>query len=161
MVAEQEITFGVGIVIPEGVPIDSTVEVVCGMLDAGHILPSHLMTVGWQAVDAAKDLGQPVNTEVIFAWASFLVERARRAALAANAAGNFEAAQQEIEGALAALRLFANDDKRVMQLIDSLHHDAKEFREVIDPTARKRRHFASYQAIYSRDLTGSAKRKRR
>lgn len=161
MVAEQEITFGAGIVIPEGMPIDSTVEVVCGMVDAGQVLAPHLMTVGWHAVDAAKDLGQPINKEVIFAWASFLVERARRAALAANAAGNFEAAQQEIEGALAALRLFAKDDKRVMRLIDSLHHDALEFRDAIDPTIRKRRHFASYQATYSRDITGSAKRKRR
>ena len=102
----------------------------------------------------------PANGDVIFATASFVAENARRKALAANAAGNFDAAKAEVEGALRALHQFAKDDTRVPQLIEELQRELVEVQEAMSPMLRKSKHFASYLASSSRDAGGTARRKR-
>ena len=160
MVSEQEISFVVAVVSDQPVPEGATIAVECRMSDAAGVLPPHPMTVNWQAVAAANDASQPVNVDVIFATASFVAENARRKALAANAAGDFEAAKAEVEGALHALHLFAKDDTRVLQLIEELQRELAEVQEAMSPMLRKSKHFASYLTSNSREAGGTARRKR-
>ena len=160
MVSDQEISFVVAMVCDEPVAEGATIAVECRMSDAGGVLPPHPMTINWQAVDAANDASQPVNADVIFATATFLAEKARRTALAANAAGDFEAAKAEVEAALHALHLFAKDDQRVRQLIKELQNELAEVQEPMAPMLRKSRHFASYLTSSSRAAGGTARRNR-
>ena len=93
--------------------------------------------------------------------ASVIAERARRVALVANAAGDFDAAKRAIESALNDLRAMAQDERRVLRIIDDLHHDALEVSEMMAPMARKSKQFASYLAMSSREPGGTARRTNR
>lgn len=160
LVADQELSLVVAVVFKGVQTAGARLGVKGSLSDRDGVLTTHPMDVKWQAVDEVKSAHQPVNGDVVFEAATVLAERARRAALAANAAGDFEGAKRLIEEVLNDLRAMAQDDRRVMQLIDALHRDALEFGEAMDPMLMKARHFASYQAMHSREAGGAARRKK-
>jgi Ca-activated chloride channel family protein len=160
LVADQELEIVVAAVFKGSQGKGASLGVQCRVTDRDGVLPDQPMAVKWEAVDALTDANQRVNGDVMFAAATMLAERARRDALAANAAGNLEGARRLIQEVLNDLRAFAQDDRRVLQIIDSLHRDELEFGEAMDPMLMKARHFASYQVLHSREAGGTAKRKR-
>lgn len=161
LVADQELEIVVAAVFKGSHGQGANLGVECRIADRDGVLPNHPMAVKWQAVDSLTDANQPVNGDVIFAAATLLAERARRDALAANAAGNFEGAKRLIQEVLNDLRAFAQDDRRVVKIIDSLHRDELEFGDVMSPMLMKAKHFAAYQVLHSREAGGTARRKRR
>ena len=50
-----------------------------------------------------------------------------------------------IEGVLNDLRAMAQDERRVLRIIDELHHEALEVSEMMAPMARKAKQFVFYQ----------------
>jgi hypothetical protein len=161
LVSDQEISLVVAVTFKGTQGEGTGLGVQCTVKDHDGVLPSHPMSIKWEAVDAAKDRSQPVNGDVVYMAASVIAGRARRAAWAANAAGDFERAKQIIEGVLNDLRVMAQDERRVLRIIDQLHHDALEVSEVMAPMLRKEKQFVLYQEAYSREEGGTARRTNR
>ena len=74
---------------------------------------------------------------------------------------DFDEAKRIIQEALSDLRALAPGDPRVLRIIDELHREEIEMVEELSPMARKAKHFAAYQAIYSREAGGTAKRSKK
>lgn len=161
LVADQELSLVVAVVFKGTQTDGASLGVRCAVLDRDGVLPNLPMDVKWEAAEEITNSNQRVNGDVVFEAATVLAERARRRALAANAQGNFEDAKRLIEEVLNDLRAFAQDDRRILTIIDALHRDALEFGEAMDPMLMKARHFASYQVMHSREAGGTARRKNR
>ena len=161
LVSDQEVTLVVAVGFKGAQAAGTEIGVECRMHDRDGVLPGLPVDVRWEAVDPAKDAQQAVNSDVIVAAATVLAERARREALALNAAGRFDDAKRIIAEVVSDLRAMAADDRRVMALINQLQKEMFEFGEAMDPMLRKTRHFASYAALHSRESGGTARRKPR
>ncbi len=158
LVADQEMSLIVAVAF-NGAQVEGTAPgVTCRVTDRDGVLPSLPMIVTWQAVDAVQDQNQPIDRDVRVAVATLLAGRARRAALAANANGRFDEAQRILRDALNDLRALAPGEPRVIRIIDELHRDELELAEAMSPMARKAKHFVAYQALYSREAGGTARR---
>ena len=161
LVAEQEVSLITAALFKGAQGAGASLGVTCRVIDRDGALPPLPMTVRWQAVDRVKDQNQRIDRDVRFAVASLLADRARRAALAANASGDYAEATRLLRGAVDDLRALAPGDPQVLGIIDKLHHDELELSGALPPTIRKAKHFAAYQAIYSREAEGTAKRPKR
>jgi Ca-activated chloride channel family protein len=161
LVSDQEVSLVVAMTFNGTQGEGTGLGVQCTVKDRDDVLAPHPMSIKWEAVDAAKDRSQPVNGDVVYKVASVIAGRARRAALAANAAGDFEQAKRIIEGVLNDLRAMAQDERRVLRIIDELHRDALEVSEMMAPMARKAKQFVFYQEAYSREEGGTARRTNR
>jgi len=131
LVSDQEVSLVVAVAFKGTQEAGTALGVACRVMERDGVIPNHPMEVRWTAVDAAQDAKQPVNGDVILAAASVLAERARQVALAANAAGRFEAATRIIQDVLNDLQAFAQEDRRVLEIIDLLQRDAREFGEAM------------------------------
>lgn len=161
LVADQDISLVVAVAFKGAQQDGTNTGVECRLIDRDSILPSHAMAVRWEAVDVVKDHTQSVNRDVLVEVATLVAVSARRAALAANAKGNFDEAKGIIQAALSDLRVLAHGDPRVLRIIDELHREQLGLAEALSPMLRKEKHFAAYQAIYSREAGGTARRSKR
>lgn len=159
LVAEQELTFVVAVHVTTPPALGSGMEVTCRLADRDGALFGQPMFVDWPAVSIEDDAAQPVNAEVVRAFAAALVARAQAAALAANRSGDFTDARRIIREAIDMLRTLAPGDPAVGALIAELEDDAGEFSHAMSPVALKQRHFVAYSIANSRDLGGRARRR--
>jgi len=161
LVADQDVSIVIAVAF-KGMQQEGTrIGVESRMVDRDGVLPEHVMTVRWDAVDAVTDQAQSVDRDVLVEVAMLVAVSARRAALAANAKGKFEEAKRIIQAALSDLRVLSPGDPRIALIIDELRREELEVVEAISPMVRKARHFDAYQAIYSRQAGGTATRSKK
>jgi hypothetical protein len=158
LVADQEVSLVVAVAFKGAQHEGASIGVKARVGDRGAVLPSHPMAVRWEAVDSIKDRNQAVDGDVLVEVATLIASRARRAALAANANGNFDDAKLVIQAALSDLRTLAPGDPRILRIIDDLHREELEIMAPMSPMLRKTKHFDAYQVAYSREAGGTARR---
>lgn len=157
LVAEQEVTLLLAVTCgarAEG----ERAWVDCRVVDREAVLHHEPMHVEWTAVPAEQDRAQPVNRDVVLAVARMLAEGARAQALAANRRGMFKDAGAALHDAASQIDQLG-DDSAVQAVARLLLDEEVAFARHMDPVEMKARHFASYQAAYSRE-EGKARRRR-
>jgi len=157
-VSEQEVTLLLAVAC-EPRPEGERAWVDCRVGDREAVLHPEPMRVEWTAVPAEQERAQPVNRDVVLAVARMLAEGARAQALAANRRGMFAEAGLALHGAASQIDRLGGDDSGVQAVARLLLDEEMVFGQRMDAMAMKTRHFASYQAAYSREA-GKARRRR-
>lgn len=118
---------------------------------AGHQEPIRL---AWTyADDRANDI-QGRDREVDRAVARLFAARARQEALGRNRDGDFVGAQHILDATRARILGYAGDDPVIRELIDTLAEEEVVYAAPMAEPARKQAHFASANALRSRDILG-------
>lgn len=112
----------------------------------------------WTAVSTDENKTQPVNRDVLLAAATLLADRARAEAVAFNRRGDFDAAREVLNKAIAQLRELAADAPAVMALAAELDDVAPQYAVAMNAMALKTEYFQPYTASRGRERTGKAKR---
>lgn len=158
LVAEQEVTLLLAVTC-EARAEGERAWMDCRVVDREAVLHHEPMRVEWTAAGGEADRAQPVNRGVVLAAARMLAERARVQALAANRRGMFEDAGAALHDAAAQIDRLGGDDTAVQAVARLLLDEEMAFARRMAPMEMKARHFASYQAAYSRE-EGKARRRR-
>lgn len=161
LVSDQEVSIVVAVAFKGTQEEGTSMGVESRIIDRDGILPSQPMAIQWEAVAAIKDQTQAINKDVLVEVATLVAVGAKRAALAANAAGNFEDAKRILQTALSDLRVLAPGEPRVVRIIDELHREELGIGEAMSPMLRKAKHFDAYQVLYSRAEGGTARRSKK
>lgn len=159
LVADQELSFVVAVHVTAPPALGARVEATCHLRDRDGVLFPQPLTVDWAVVSHADDVAQPVNGDVVRAFAAALAARAQAAALAHNRRGRYDDARRVMGEAIEMLRRLAPDDAAIGALVAQLARDREELAEALPELERKRRHFVSYSISNSRDLAGQPRRR--
>lgn len=158
LVADQELTLLVALDVP-AVTTGKGVSVACRLADRDGVFAPHPMTVDFLAAPADAHGAQPVNLEVLRAVARMLADEARRLALQANRRREYDEVPRLMREAAASIRALAPGDVEIEAVADGLRGETTVLYQAMSPMEQKRRHFASYAASMSRDVSGKARRR--
>ena len=86
-------------------------------------------------------------------------ESARTRALEANRRGDYDRAAEILRAEAAAIRALAPDVPQVQSIADDLFGERELFQEVMSAGEMKMRHFASTNAMFSRNPQGRARKR--
>ena len=161
LVADQELSFVVAVKIANPPALGNGVEVTCRLSDRATALFNQPMFVDWAVVTPADDAAQPVNQEVVRAFATALTARALAAALAHNRRADYDDTRRILGEAIEMLGRLGPDDQVIAALIAQLTRDREALAHALQPLELKRRHFANYTISESRSISGRAQRRPR
>jgi len=161
LVADQEVTFVIAVRITNPPALGAGVEVACRLSDADNALFNQPMFVDWAVVPDADDAAQPVNQDVVRAFAEALTTQALAQALEQNRHGRYDDARRILDEAITLLQRLGADDEIVVLLLAQLAADRDELAHAMQPLALKRRHFVNYTISESRMADGTARRRPR
>lgn len=159
LVADQEVTFVIAVRIMSPPALGAGVEVTCRLSDADGALFNQPMFVDWAVVPDADDAAQPVNQDVVHAFAEALTTQALAQALEHNRHGRYDEARRVLDEAIRLLQRLGDSDEAVALLLAHLARDRDELAHALQPMALKRRHFANYTVSESRMADGKARRR--
>ena len=113
----------------------------------------------WTYADDRTNDKQPRDREVDRAVARQFAARARQEAVRLNRMGNFQAANQALEGTAKRIRKYAFGDPELRDLAESLAGQAQTFAAPMLERSLKEAHFASANMARSRDALGRSMRR--
>ena len=105
------------------------------------------------ADDRANDV-QPRDREVDRAVARLFAARARQDAVARNRSGDYDGAQRILQGTIRRITEYAGDDPEMGALMQSLGQEQRVFAAPMSAQMLKQTHYASANALRSRDASG-------
>lgn len=126
-----------------------------GAFEAGAAADARL-TWTW-ADDAANDR-QPRDADVDRAVARQFAARARQEAVVRNKAGDFGRAREVLDATAKRIRTYAGQDAELQAIAAELESGTQEFAAPMDAARLKQVHFASANALHSRDALGRSMR---
>ena len=109
--ADQELSFVVAVKIGTPPAVGAGVEVKCRLSDRDGVLFNQPMFVDWAVVPEAADAAQPVNQEVMRAFATALTARALAAALSHNRRADYDDTRRILGEAIEMLGVWAPTTK--------------------------------------------------
>ncbi len=159
LVANQEVTFVIAVRIASPPALGAGVEVKCRLSDADNALFTQPMFVDWAVVPDEDDAAQPVNQDVVRAFAEALTAQALAEALDHNRQGRYDEARRILGEAMTLLQRLGASDEAIATLLAQLAADRDELAHAMQPMAIKRRHFANYTISASLMEDGKARRR--
>jgi Ca-activated chloride channel family protein len=114
----------------------------------------------WEYADDATNDRQERDAEVDRAVASVFASRARQEASQLNQLGNFPAAQAALAAVAKRIRSYAGRDSIMRDLVAALERESNDVAMPMAPAARKQMYFASYASAKTRNLDGTALRRK-
>ena len=112
-----------------------------------------------KAVPEADDAAQPVNQDVMRAFAEALTAQAMAEALEHNRQGRYDEARRILAEAMTLLQRLGEGDEAIATLLAQLAADRDELAHTMPPLALKRRHFVNYTISASLMEDGKARRR--
>lgn len=161
LVADQEVTFVIAVRIMSPPALGAGVEVTCRLSDADGALFNQPMFVDWAVVPDVDDAAQPVNQDVVRAFAEALTAQALAQALDHNRHGRYDEARRILGEAITLLQRLGASDEIIVMLRAQLAADRDELAHAMQPLALKRRHFVNYTISESLMQDGKARRRPR
>ena len=108
----------------------------------------------WSYADDRANDDQPRDAEVDRAVGRLFAARARQEAVRRNRAGDYEGARRILDGTARRIRGYAGQDRVLRDLIDELATEQVTFAAPVAEPRLKEAHFASANALRSRDAMG-------
>jgi Ca-activated chloride channel family protein len=113
----------------------------------------------WSYADDRANDAQPRDREVDRAVARLFAARARQEAVARNRTGDFPGAQHVLKATAQRIRAYANGDRELRDLVDSMGQEEQRFAAPMAEPARKQAHYAAANLLHSRDAQGRSMRR--
>lgn len=157
LIARQEVALVVEATFPSGA-VGERVRIECAVHDREGKLSEAPVALHWTFADHAVNDRQARNRVVDRIVARLYAAIAQRDALEANRRGDFDVARGILEKTTRRVEGYAGNDAELLQVAASLRELMGDFGRAMAPAAVKERHFASYAARTSRNLTGKAQR---
>ena len=139
---------------PEGDPV----RIECSVHDREKKLSDAPIITAWTFADHAANDRQAHNRVVDRAVARLYAAIAERDAVEANRRGDYAAARNILEKTAQRIEGYAGDDPELGQIAQGLRELVSEFAHSMDSAELKSRHYASYTARNSREVSGKAQK---
>jgi hypothetical protein len=127
-----------------------------GVFAAAGTTPTDAVRLTWEYADDRLNDAQARDHDVDRAVAATFAARVRQEAVARNRANEFDRARRAMTGVAERIRSYAGNDPFLTDLAERLEADSRTFQAPMAENLRKQAHFASSNALRSRDASGRA-----
>ena len=125
-----------------------------GTFGPGGIAATEPVRLTWGYADDAANVGQDRDREVDRVVARLFAARARQEAVGRNRGGDFIHARWALTATAERIRSYADGDPELLGLVRVLESEAPTFAAPMSEPGRKNAHYASANALRSRDAQG-------
>ena len=115
--------------------------------------------LAWTYADDRANDDQPRDRDVDRAVARLFAARARQEAVGRNRQGDYAGARRVLDATASRIRGYAGDDPALRDLLDTMVREETVYAAPMAEPARKQAHFASANALRSRDAAGRSVRR--
>ena len=115
--------------------------------------------LAWTYADDRANDDQPRDRDVDRAVARLFAARARQEAVGRNRQGDYAGARRILDATASRIRGYAGDDPALRDLLDTMVREETVYAAPMAEPARKQAHFASANALRSRDAAGRSVRR--
>jgi len=115
--------------------------------------------LAWTYADDWANDDQPRDRDVDRAVARLFAARARQDAVGRNRQGDYAGARRILDATASRIRDYAGDDPALRELLDTMVREEMVYAAPMAEPARKQAHFASANALRSRDAAGRSVRR--
>jgi Ca-activated chloride channel homolog len=130
-----------------------------GVFASEGVAATEPVRVTWTYADDHANDAQPRDREVDRAVARLFAAQARQDAVGRNRVGDYSGAKRVLDATAARIRDYAGSDRELLDLLETMIREEEVVAAPMVEPARKQMHFASANALRSRDLTGRSARR--